>query len=78
MREIETKIDRPILASTAAKETTTIKRVVSISARLPRTEVIRPTVISVIASSLNSAIRKCFRWETNVKTADTIIAENII
>lgn len=78
LREIETKIERPILASTAAKETTTINRVVSISAGFPKTEVIKPTVISVIASSLSSAIKKCFRWETSVKTADMIIAENMI
>jgi len=61
LREMATRIDRPILASTAAKDRTTMNKGVSISDGLPRSVSRRQTVISVIASRLRRAIRKCLR-----------------
>lgn len=56
-----TRMDRPILASTAAKEMMIINNVVSNSAGVPRVHTTSPTVMSVIASKLSKVIRKCFR-----------------
>lgn len=54
-------MERPNLASTAANETIIINRVVSSSAGVPRVHTTSPTVTSVMASRLRSAMRKCFR-----------------
>jgi hypothetical protein len=73
LRDILTRIERPSLASTAAKEITMMKREISSSEEFPMDAAISPTEISVIASRLRRVIKKCFRWIRKV----TIAAEAI-
>lgn len=71
-------MERPILASTAAKEITIINKVVSISAGVPIAVTMTPTVIRVMASRLSSAIKKCFRWEIRVRIAAVAIIAKMV